>query len=89
MGVHPSWSDHEPTVNHLLGVGSYAGGDSHNGGQIWDLIGLQGILALKPLHYGVLIVILGFRLRTLALARRPHPGSNALMAGLLRNDLLR
>jgi len=43
-----------------LGLVSYAGGDSHNSGQIWDLIGLKGILAFKPLHYGVLIVIFGF-----------------------------
>ena len=43
-----------------LGLLVYSGGYAHSGGQIWDPIGLQGILALKPLHYGVLIVILGF-----------------------------
>ena len=43
-----------------LGLLLYAGGDSHNGGQTWDPIGLQGILSFKLLHCGLLIGILGF-----------------------------
>ena len=43
-----------------LGLLVYSGGYAHRGGQIWDPLGLEGILALKPLHYGVLIMILGF-----------------------------
>ena len=43
-----------------LGLLLYAGGDSHNGEQIWDPIELQDILSFKLLHCGLLIGILGF-----------------------------
>ena len=43
-----------------LGLLLYAGGDSHDGGEIWDPIGLQRVLAFKLLHCGLLIGILGF-----------------------------